>query len=399
MRDLRLILTASAAALSLAACYETAENTAPAPDASANAVPAAAVAPVAPTITASASPEGQAIDKAEFVEGADGKLNPASRTSASTMTEPEKALSVNGQAPVDDSPAARQRRVLIKAQTLLDRAHFGPGVIDGKAGENLRQAVAAYEKANGLTEDGKLDAQVWAALTKDTQPVMQDYVISEADVEGPFLDKLPAPNDYKAMSKLKTLAYTSPLEALAEKFHMDEALLKALNPDVDFATAGTRILVVAPGGAPLPQVTRIEVDKAERELRAYDAANTLVAIYPATVGSSDMPTPAGEWEVVSVHTDPVWNYDPAKLNFGDKKLGKLTIPAGPNNPVGAVWIDLSKDTYGIHGAPEPNKVGKTASHGCVRLTNWDARALAAAVKKGVKVVFVGPGDPDARQKA
>ena len=145
---------------------------------------------------------------------------------------------------------------------------------------------------------------------------------------------------------------------------------------------------------PLPQVARIEVDKAEKELRAYDAAGKLVALYPATVGSSDMPTPAGEWEVLSVHEDPVWNYDPAKLNFGDKKAGKLTIPAGPNNPVGVVWIDLSKDTYGIHGTAEPETIGKTASHGCVRLTNWDAQTLAAAVQKGVKVVFVGPGDPD-----
>ena len=383
MRDLRPILAATAA-LSLAACYDTADNTA-APDASANAVPAAVTLPAAPTITASSSPEGQAIDQAQFMDGADGKQASATKTNAST------ASPAGG---VDQSPAAQQRRVLIKAQVLLDRAHFGPGVIDGKPGENFRQAIAAFEKANGMTADGKLDAQVWAALARDGQPVMQDYVITDADARGPYLDKLPAPNDYKAMADLEKLSYVSPTEALAEKFHMDEALLKALNPDADFSKAGTKILVTAPTAAALPPVTRIEVDKAERELRAFDQAGKLVAVYPATVGSSDMPTPAGEWEVLSVHTDPVWNYDPAKLNFGDKKLGKLTIPAGPNNPVGLVWIDLSKDTYGIHGAPEPNKVGKTASHGCVRLTNWDAQTLAAAVQKGVKVVFVGPGDPD-----
>ena len=180
---------------------------------------------------------------------------------------------------------------------------------------------------------------------------------------------------------------------------MDQDLLKALNPDVDFSKAGTKILVTAPMATPLPQVERIEVDKAEKELRAYDAAGRLVALYPATVGSSDMPTPAGEWEVLSVHSDPVWNYDPAKLNFGDKSAGKLTIPAGPNNPVGVVWIDLSKDTYGIHGTAEPDTIGKTASHGCVRLTNWDAKTLGAAVHKGTKVVFVGPGDPDRATKA
>ncbi|HYG27450.1 MAG TPA: L,D-transpeptidase, partial [Caulobacteraceae bacterium] len=289
---------------------------------------------------------------------------------------------------VDQSPAAQQRRVLIKAQVLLDRAHFGPGVIDGKEGENFRQALAAYERARGMPADGELDAQVWQALTQDARPVMQDYVITEEDARGPYLDKLPPADDYKALAALEKLSYTSPMEAIAERFHMDEALLKALNPNADFAKAGTKILVTAPTRAPLPQVARIEVDKAARELRAYDASNSLVAIYPATVGSSDMPTPDGEWEVLSVHEDPVWNYDPAKLNFGDKSVGKLTIPAGPNNPVGLIWIDLSKDTYGIHGTPDPPQVGKTASHGCVRLTNWDAQALAAAVEKGVKVRFV-----------
>jgi lipoprotein-anchoring transpeptidase ErfK/SrfK len=359
MRDLRPILIATAATLSLAACYEAADTLAPAADANANAVPAAATLPA---ITASSFPEGQAIDKAEFVEGG-----------ASTPPEDEA------------------RRVLVKAQVLLDRAHFGPGVIDGESGENFRQAVAAFEKARGMTVDGKLDAAVWRALTQDDiRPVMQDYVIAEADVRGPFLDKLPPKTDYRAMAKLEELSYTSPLEALAEKFHMDQDLLKALNPDVDFARAGTKILVAAPTAAPLPRVERIEVDKAEKELRAYDAAGKLVAIYPATVGSSDMPTPEGEWEVTSSTKDPVWNYDPAKLNFGDKSVGKLTIPAGPNNPVGVVWIDLSKDTYGIHGTPDPEMVGKTASHGCVRLTNWDARALGAAVHKGTKVVFVDP---------
>lgn len=358
-------LFAAASVLCLAACYQPAEN-APAPDASANAQPAAAVVPVAPTITASTNPKGQAIDAAQYAEG--------------QMAE------------------GAQQQLLIKAQVLLDRAHFGPGVIDGKPGENFRQALAAFEKAKGMTSDGKLDAESWAALTRDAQPVMQDYVIADADVAGPFLDRLPDPKDYKGMAKLEKLSYTSPLEALAEKFHMDQALLKALNPDADFSKAGTKILVAAPTSAGLPQVARIEVDKAEKELRAFDAAGTLLAVYPTTVGSSDMPTPAGEWEVLSVHEDPVWNYDPSKLNFGDKSVGKLTIPAGPNNPVGLVWIDLSKDTYGIHGTPDPEKVGKTASHGCVRLTNWDALTLAKAVQKGVKVVFVGPGDPDANRK-
>jgi lipoprotein-anchoring transpeptidase ErfK/SrfK len=196
------------------------------------------------------------------------------------------------------------------------------------------------------------------------------------------------------MAKMEKLNYATPLELLAEKFHMDEVLLQQLNPGVDFSKAGVKILVVSPPAEMLPaEVARVEVDKGRNQVRAYAADDTLLASYPATVGSGEMPTPDGEWAVNAVARNPTWNYDPAKLNFGDKKLGKLSIAAGPNNPVGSVWIDLTKDTYGIHGAPEPRLVGKTASHGCVRLTNWDARQLASAVKKGVKVVFVGSETP------
>jgi lipoprotein-anchoring transpeptidase ErfK/SrfK len=398
MPNRRLYVSATALLL-VAACNPPQNRNEAVPPSGALSAPAAgantaAVVPTAPTITASANPQAQAIDHAEFIG------SPAAKTSPSGMNKTDVKLAVNGQAPgVDQSAAAQQQRVLIKAQVLLDRAHFGPGSIDGKDGQNFGEAVSAFEAAHGLNPDGKLDAEVWRQLTQDTQPIMQDYVITDEDVKGPFLDKLPAPNDYKALAALDHISYTSPLEGLAEKFHMDPALLKALNPDANFSKAGTTILVTAPNGAPLPVVDRVEVDKAKEQLRAYDASNKLVAVYPATVGSAEMPTPAGEYEVTTVQKDPVWNYDPSQLHFGDRKLGKLTIKSGPNNPVGAVWIDLSKPTYGIHGTPDPEKIGKTASHGCVRLTNWDALALGAAVHKGTKVAFTGPGNPDNKKKS
>lgn len=285
------------------------------------------------------------------------------------------------------TPAAR-RDMLIRAQVLLDRAHFSPGVIDGQDGENVKNAIAAYERANNLPEDGLLDAEVWAKLTADTGPILVDYVISDADAKGPYTPEVP--KKYEEMAKLDRVGYANPLEALAERFHMDTSLLQALNPGADFGAAGTRILVAYPAREDLPaKVATIEVDKARKQVRAYDADRKLLAAYPATVGSSDLPTPSGEWAVRTIAPNPTWTYDPSRLSFGDKSAGKLTIQAGPNNPVGAVWIDLTKETYGIHGAPEPKLVGKTASHGCVRLTNWDAVQLSKAVEKGTKVVFLG----------
>jgi lipoprotein-anchoring transpeptidase ErfK/SrfK len=359
MKSAKALFLAGAAALSLAACGETGGEQARAPDVN----PAPLNAP--PPITPSSSPIALAIDRAQF--------------SAQPL------------------PADAHRAMLIRTQVLLARAGFSPGAIDGTDGENLKNAVAAFERAKGLPEDGRLDAEVWNLLAKDQQPAMTDYVITQADVAGPFAEKIPT--DYKEMAELEKLSFTSPLEALAEKFHMDEALLTALNPGADFGVAGTKIVVVAPPAETLmAPVSLVEVDKARNQVRAYAADGTLLASYPATVGSSDMPTPDGEWAVNMVALDPHWNYDPKKLNFGDKSAGKLDIKPGPNNPVGAVWIDLTKDTYGIHGAPEPRLVGKTASHGCVRLTNWDARQLASGVKKGTRVVFTGSENP-AKTKA
>jgi lipoprotein-anchoring transpeptidase ErfK/SrfK len=284
------------------------------------------------------------------------------------------------------TPQAKHN-ALVRAEVLLARAHFSPGVIDGQDGGNLQNAIGAYETAHDLPVDGKMDDQVWAALAKDTRPALTDYVITADDVKGPFLAKIPT--DMTEMSKLDVVGFTSPVEALAERFHMDETLLKTLNPGVDFGVAGTKIVVAALGPDKLPApVTRIEVDKTKRQVRAY-GGDVLLAVYPATVGSTERPAPEGDWAVRTVASNPTYTYDPSRLTFGKAAQGKLTIKAGPNNPVGSTWIDLTKDTYGIHGTPDPRLVGKTASHGCVRLTNWDVRQLGQAVKAGTVVDFVG----------
>jgi lipoprotein-anchoring transpeptidase ErfK/SrfK len=356
--------------LSLAAC---------APDAPAPSKPVVAAAPKPPTTVAVVAPTAP---HQPAIAPSGTPVGQAINAAAAPTAPP------NAAAPTPTAATTDQRDRLIKVEVLLDRAHFSPGVIDGRGGDNLRRAMLAFEAAHNLPATGQVDPGLWTALTaQDAAPVVTDYTISADDEKGPFIGKLPT--DMKVMAKLAYMGFTNPLEGLAEKFHMDPALLKALNPGVDFAAAGATIVVAATGGAPLAgPVTRIEVDKSTQQVRAFDAAGVLEAVYPATVGSQERPAPSGEWAVRSVAKRPDYTYDPARLTFGKSKK-VLTIPPGPNNPVGSTWIALTKDTYGIHGAPDPSLVGKRASHGCVRLTNWDASQLGAAVKKGATVDFVG----------
>jgi len=288
--------------------------------------------------------------------------------------------------PADQPPApVAPDAGLLRIQVLLDRSAFSPGMIDGLPGENTRQAIEAFRKANDLGDGDLADQALLNRLTAvDTAPVTADYVLTPADVAGPFSP--PPAQDLVALAAAGT-NFSSPRERLAERFHITEGLLQGLNPGVDFAKAGQRIVVPAVNDAPLAEVARIVVDKAEKAVRAYDATGRLLAFYPATIGSSDRPAPSGVLTVKGVANTPDYTYDPSRLTYGPGGR-KVVIPAGPNNPVGTVWIDLSRDTYGIHGSPDPSKIGKTASHGCVRLTNWDVEQLAAAVKPGVVVRFI-----------
>jgi lipoprotein-anchoring transpeptidase ErfK/SrfK len=278
--------------------------------------------------------------------------------------------------------------VTIKVQVLLDRARFSPGVIDGRGGENLDKAIAAFAQAQGLGGEGKLTKEVFDKLAAtSSDPMLVDYAITEQDLKGPFVKKIPS--KMEDMATLDRLGYTSPVEELAETFHMDESLLRALNPGKDFEKPGTTILVAnVKNEKPGEKVGKIVVEKGQHALRALDKDGKLVAFYPASIGSEEKPAPSGSYKVERVAQNPTYTYNPKYKFKGVKSDKPFTIKPGPNNPVGAVWIDLSLESYGIHGTPEPSKVGKTYSHGCVRLTNWDVKQLAAMVEKGTPVEFV-----------
>jgi lipoprotein-anchoring transpeptidase ErfK/SrfK len=333
----------------------------------------------------------QAVSGGNKTAAAPPAAQPAPTAAARTPASPLSLQAVNAAVFTPPPPASEASKTpdpaLIKAEVLLDRANFAPGVIDGRMGENVQNALKAYDKAHALPVSGELDQKTWDALNAaDHAPVIMTYTITAQDVAGPWTPNVG--EDFVKMATLPSLGYTSELQMLAERFHMDQGLLTALNPGVDLAKPGTPIVVVDPGQATLPPVDRVVVDKASKSVAAYDASNRVVAVFPATVGSTERPSPKGTWKVKGVAQNPDYTYDPAKLTWGPKKAGKLHIPPGPNNPVGVVWIALTAPDYGIHGTPDPHVVGKTASHGCVRLTNWDAEELSKAVKPGVKVTFV-----------
>jgi lipoprotein-anchoring transpeptidase ErfK/SrfK len=311
-------------------------------------------------------------------------------TSTTLMLLAGVTIRANGADPLGSlDPKARQA---LAVQVTLDRAGFSPGEIDAASGTNTSRASHAYEQAKG------------SAPTANGEPVIQ-YEITSEDAAGPFVE---VPTDMMEKSKLSALGYTSVLEMLAERFHASPKLLQRLNPGARFE-AGETVTVpnvepfappVAPppavnAGAPAAQAraakqparppVSVTVTDRTKSLEVKNEAGDVIFFAPVTIGSAHDPLPVGEWKVTGVSLNPPFNYNPDLFWDADASHSKAKIAPGPNNPVGVVWIDLTKEHYGIHGTPEPNRIGYTQSHGCIRLTNWDAMRLAALVSPGSTV--------------
>ncbi|SFP63941.1 L,D-transpeptidase family protein [Sphingomonas rubra] len=317
------------------------------------------------------------------------------------------AQSAPGPAPRPTIPPVD--RNILHVQVILDKLGFGPGVLDGRGGQTLTNALLGFQESRGLPRTGEPDAATLRALYpyRAARPTIQ-VTLDGAAFRGPFIN--PLPTEYVDQAKLDTMAYTRPLEGLAERFHTTPQALIALNRPGMRIAPGVKIVV--PNALPtsraypadatptwrttlaslnvdaaVPQAERIEVLKSRGILRVLGSDGRLLSQYTATIGSARDPLPLGNWKVLHVSPNPDWKMNPAILKGVSDDTPSQIIPPGPNNPVGVVWIDLSKEHYGIHGTPDPAKIGVAQSNGCVRLTNWDAARIALMVKGGTPVIF------------
>ena len=298
----------------------------------------------------------------------------------------------------------------LRVQWLLDRAGFSPGIIDGRWGKNTEKAVFWLQQRLGLEPTGRVDRDLYlrlVAVVGGGEPVRR-YTVTREDLAGPFTR---VPEETAAKAELDCLCHESPAELLAERFHTTPELLARLNPEADLArpAAGTELWVPAvevvepprrdggreagsasgAGAGDRGEVDRIVVSRSGFYLHALDASGRILRHFPTTVGSQYDPSPEGGFRVTGVAWRPDFHYQPRLFSDVPDTDEELMLPPGPNSPVGVVWIQLSKDGFGIHGTARPETIGYTTSHGCVRLTNWDATVLARLVAQGVPVVFRG----------
>ena len=336
-------------------------------------------------------------------------------TKASPKAESAKPDSAQGQGnsqTAKGTAAAPQKppidRTILHVQVILDKLGFGPGVLDGRGGQSLVAALKGFQESRGLQTTGKIDQVTLRALYpyRGWRPT-KTLALTEDVLRGPFIN--PLPTEPEAQAKLPVMAYRTRLEALAERFHTTPEILIALNSPETMLTPGTK--VVFPNALPFsrdyktenanwrqtlsslnvsaeqPQAARLVVDKSEGVLRVYDAQDKLIGLFSATIGSSKDPLPLGNWKINAVSPNPEWRFDPKLIRTAKPGSEKAVVPPGPNNAVGVVWIDLSKEHYGIHGTAEPQTIGRAESNGCIRLTNWDAARVALMVKPGTPALF------------
>lgn len=286
-----------------------------------------------------------------------------------------------------DNIGKGQFPVYARAHVMLNNAHASPGAIDGASGKNTLKAIASFQQINGIKPTGILTQETWNALIarQGSKPAFIEYTITDADLKGPYAQTIP--HDYALQAKMKGLYYTRVTEMLGEKFHMDEDFLKKLNPKATFKKAGEKIIVANIRNEVPEDIHLIVAHKGAKQLYLFNSRNQMIGSFPATIGSSDTPSPTGTYKITGVAPNPWYSYSPSNFIQG-KNTKPLSLPPGPNGPVGNIWIGLSKKSFGIHGTPNPSAISKTASHGCIRLTNWDANDLGKKVKSGVTVKFL-----------
>lgn len=380
MTVIRALGLALAISCTLAACTVS-ETPAPPPQPAA-APPAPAAVATAPTSTdpGAAMPAEPVIGPQPVTAlgtGPDGAPLPPMDEAHAPVATPAH--------PANDAGTTSGKDGVLRAQVLLLRAHYSSGQIDGLAGMNMTKALRAFQAGHDLADSGKLDEATWTALNRDTAPALMQYTLTQADIDGPYL---PTPKRAEDKAKMKRIVYQDLHEMLGERYNAKPELIRALNPQADFAKAGT--VLVVPYTRPaqqLPKASRLVVDKSDGALQLLDADGKVFAQFPASSGSSRFPLPIGEWKLTSVVQDPDYRYDPDILVGQPKDAKPATLPPGPNGPVGIVWMGINKEHYGIHGTPEPGLIGRGQSSGCVRLTNFAAQAVATAVDVGTPVTF------------